>query len=87
MFTEEHNRAVAQKLREKGVEVTPDQVGSIRQDAFKHIRKALEAKGYAPPKDDAELLQLIAIALKRRDSHSGLEITDWEREMLERMLK
>lgn len=50
---------VVRELRNRGVEMTPDEVAEIRTDILGKIRAAMRRRGIDVPDDDVELLQLL----------------------------
>lgn len=52
----DRDRAIRNRLAERGIEMTPDEVAEQRAAALHLIRSDMRAKGYAMPDGDAELL-------------------------------
>lgn len=59
------NQKVAHIIRQRhGWELTPDEIGRMRQEALAKLRKYLSDKGHTPPESDHELMMLIRGAIR-----------------------
>ena len=61
---EERDKVVASKLRDDGVEVTPEEVAEVRYRLIRSIRNKAAADDVRLPEDDAEMLEWMAEGLR-----------------------
>jgi hypothetical protein len=61
------DKVVAAKVREDGIEVTPEQVGEVRQKVLRLARQRAAECGIPVPGDDAKLLDLLHDSLRGKE--------------------